>query len=268
MDACTRPSATSGLADFKGRRAPRPSIPATANGTLSRNPDPQRLRERLERAQLMLIFTPELCGERDPLGVLAELLEFVDLVQVRPKAGPDAPGAPARTQAREAHDWCLRVLELIQARPELEVEVLVNDRVDVCAALWEQGLAGVHLGQQDMPCEQARELLGPHPLIGCSTHDAAQVVLTCEMDVDYLGFGPVHATDTKGYARGLGSEAAWVAHTASTLPLFAIGGIDHSNVAELQGVERIAVASALLCAADPARAARELRELLNSRSDG
>ena len=74
----------------------------------------------------------------------------------------------------------------------------------------------------------------------------------------------MHATRTKGYEHGLGSECCWIASEASPLPLFPIGGIDRSNAQELARVGRAAVSSAILAAPDPARAARELRALLES----
>jgi thiamine monophosphate synthase len=62
----------------------------------------------------------------------------------------------------------------------------------------------------------------------------AQVGAALEEPVDYLGFGPIGASATKGYERGYGSEVAWVASQASTLPLFPIGGIGLAEAAELQ----------------------------------
>ena len=205
----------------------------------------------------MLIFTPELCPpESDPLAVLEHILPALDVIQVRIK-DPELGTTPARATC----DWARRVLELC-ARARSETLVLVNDRVDVAAALAAEGVDGVHLGADDAPLELARALLGPEALIGLSTHGAADVAHAVELPVDYLGFGPIHATATKGYARGLGSEAAWVAARACPCPLFPIGGIDATNASELAEVGRAAVGSALLSAVDPARAARELAELL------
>lgn len=223
----------------------------------------EKLRERLGAASLYLLFTPTLCAGRDPLEVLEALLPEVDLVQVRVKA----PGA-ARSEAAECFAWTERVLERCANLGEGAPPVLVNDRVDVARALRERGCAGVHLGQEDAPPRVARELLGPGALIGLSTHDPAQVVRALVEEIDYLGFGPVHATATKGYTRGLGSEAAWIAAQASPLPLFPIGGIDARNAGELEDIGRAAVGSALLAAADPARAARELRALLGGEAQG
>ena len=212
----------------------------------------------------MLIFSPELCSPRDPLEVLESTLDSIDLVQVRPKPAGSREPAAAPCAARDVRDWCLRVLDLLADHPEVDVPVIVDDRVDVAALLWERGCAGVHVGQDDCPVAPARALLGPGPLIGLSTHDLRQVAQSSDLDVDYVGFGPIHATRTKGYERGLGPEACWIASAASLRPVFAIGGIDRANAAELSRVGRIAVGSAVLSADDPARAARELRGLLEA----
>ena len=206
----------------------------------------------------MLVFTPEACAG-DPLAALERALEAVDVVQVRPKALGDPT---ARTAAREALEWTLRVLALRGDRP---VPVLVNDRLDVARALRDEGCDGVHLGQTDAAPRTARELLGPEALIGLSTHDARQLALAAEEPVDYLGFGPVFATATKGYGRGLGPERAWIAAASSGVPVFPIGGVELSNAGDLARAGRAAVSSAVLSADDPAAAARALRELL---SDG
>ena len=158
---------------------------------------------QLARARVMLLFSPELCGGRAPLDVLAAALPYVDVVQVRTK--PAGVLAPSPAPARLCWEWSLRVLDLARAPRTPPFVLLVDDRADVARALREQGVAGVHLGQDDMPCAAAREFLGPAALIGYSTHDMRQVAAALDEPVDYLGFGPVHATRTKGYERGLGS---------------------------------------------------------------
>lgn len=213
----------------------------------------------------MLVFTPDACGDREPMAALEALLPEVDVVQVRPKplgdAGPDA--TTAVTGAREAADLCRAVLARTTAmdRPPL---VLVNDRVDVAVALGPEGLAGVHVGADDLPPAEARELLGSEPLLGFSTHGLDEIVAAGDLPVDYLGFGPIHATATKGYQRGLGPEVAWVAGATAAVPVFPIGGIDATNVDDLATVGRAAVGSALLAAADPVSAARDLRQRLET----
>ncbi|MSR60841.1 MAG: thiamine phosphate synthase [Planctomycetes bacterium] len=219
--------------------------------------DADERRARLERARLMLLFTPALCPtESEPLALLARVLPELDVVQVRIKAH-----ALGTSPARELAEWTRRVLALVreQASPAL---VLVNDRVDVAAALAAEGVDGVHLGADDCPPALARAELGEAALIGLSTHSAADVVRAADEPVDYLGFGPVHPSATKGYTSGLGCEAAWIAARATLRPLFPIGGIELANAAELAPIGRAALSRAILCADDPLAAARELRALL------
>ena len=230
-------------------------------GMKNRSPDPQHIRTRLAQARLMLIFTPELVRRSDPHQVLRAVLPWIDVVQVRPKPLGDNSSLPS--EARATRDLARSVLAVTRAFKEQAPLVIANDRADVAALLWEEGLAGVHLGQEDTAAEGAREFLGAKPLIGLSTHTADQVAAAQTSAVDYLGFGPVFATATKGYAAGLGSAAAWLASGASSLPVFALGGIDATSVQELGQVGRVAVGSAILSATDPPRAARELRELLS-----
>jgi thiamine-phosphate diphosphorylase len=230
--------------------------------------DPDQLRAALSRARVYLIFTPELCGTRDPLEVLREALPWIDMIQVRPKAresGLDPLRSGTSTalvsEARESYEWCRRVLEVVNSTGRT-IPVIVNDRVDVAAALVRDGIAGVHLGQDDFPASLARRQLGPDALIGLSTHSPAQVARAESEPVDYLGFGPFKATTTKGYARGLGAEACWIAQEASARPVFPIGGIDLISVGELERIPRAAIGSAILAAQDPANAARLLSAAL------
>jgi thiamine-phosphate pyrophosphorylase len=130
-------------------------------------------REQLARARVMLLFTPALCGDREPLAVLAAALPFVDAVQVRVKPAGALAATPA--QAREIWEWSRRILDLARTGGTKPFVLLVDDRADVARALAGEGVAGVHLGQDDMPCALAREYLGPEALIGLSTHDMAQV---------------------------------------------------------------------------------------------
>jgi thiamine-phosphate pyrophosphorylase len=218
-------------------------------------------RSRLAAARLMLLFTPELVRRSDPLAVLASVLPHVDVVQVRPKPLADASAVPG--EARATLELARAVLALLPSLGDEAPLVTVNDRVDVAALLLAEGLAGVHLGQEDTPPREARRLLGETALIGLSTHTAEEVAQAQVEPIDYLGFGPVFATPTKGYSRGLGPERAWLASQASSLPLFALGGIHASNLQELAEVGRVAVGSAILSAPDPARAARDLRGMLS-----
>lgn len=218
-------------------------------------------RERLPHARLMGIFTPELLPQGEALERLLAAAPELDLVQVRVKS-PGRRNGPA--PAKALLEWCEQVLEALASLPDA-CPVIVNDRPDVARALAGR-CAGVHLGQNDAPSDLVRRLLGSEPVVGLSTHDALQVVrATEEPAVDYLGFGPIFATATKGYERGLGPECAWSAAAgADHLPLFPIGGIDVCNAPELERVGRAAVGAAVFAADDPRSAARELRQLLEN----
>lgn len=229
------------------------------------------LRSRLTQARLYLIFTPSAVLARDPLEVLDALWPWIDAVQVRVKAS-DSELDPLRphsarlagTNAAQLFDWCERVLELRRSSRAEHVLVIANDRVDVARSLVGRGLDGVHLGQDDTPPRIAREWLGPAPLIGWSTHSTAQIAASFDEPVDYLGFGPVRETATKGYVRGLGVEAAWIAASAAHVPVFPIGGIGLSEAEDLVEVGRVAVSSAILSALDPPAAARAIRAELSA----
>lgn len=217
---------------------------------------------------MCLVFSPHAAAGRDPLAALEAAAPFVDIVQVRPKS-PESASALAtgsalhRTSARELLEWTLKTLDVLRGA-RCEPLVIVNDRVDVARALAERGVDGVHVGQDDAPAHVARAVLGEDALIGLSTHSLAQVVAGQEAPVDYFGFGPIWATATKGYERGLGATAAWVAQHGCDRPVFPIGGVDVERAEELAECGRAAVSSAILAAADPADAARRLRAALES----
>ena len=119
---------------------------------------------------------------------------------------------------------------------------------------------GVHLGQDDLPHAEARELLGSDKLIGRSTHRLEQLMKAQEDGADYVGVGPVYATRTKAERTPAGLEWVRKANAAATVPWFAIGGIDASTIVEVRaaGASRVAVVSAIMAADDPAEASRHL----------
>jgi len=137
--------------------------------------------------------------------------------------------------------------------------LIVNDRIDIALAA---NADGVHLGQNDLPIEEARRI--SHGLwIGISTHDVAQVRAACAAGADYLGFGPVFATTTKERpdpVQGIAGLRAAVA-AAEGRPVVAIGGIAAGDVADVYraGAHAICAISAVNGACDPRDAARQFR---------
>lgn len=138
------------------------------------------------------------------------------------------------------------------------VPLIVNDRIDVALAY---GAEGVHIGQSDMPYQQARSLMGPDKIIGLSVESLEDVKLANSLDPDYIAVSPVFSTPTKtDTAPAFGLEGLRQAVRLSVHPCVAIGGINGSNAAEVIscGADGIAVVSALMAADDPQRAASDL----------
>ena len=121
---------------------------------------------------------------------------------------------------------------------------------------------GVHVGQDDVSAEQARELLGPDAIVGLSTHSTEQLAASAERPVDYVSVGPVWETPTKAGRPGVGLELITHAAMQAPHPFFAIGGIDPTNAEQAvrAGAERLCAVRAIRDAADPAAAATALRQ--------
>jgi len=133
----------------------------------------------------------------------------------------------------------------------------VNDHADIAAAV---DADGVHLGQDDLPIENARELLGKKKLIGISTHSREQAVVAETAGADYVGFGPIFATTTKDAGRVQGCAGITRIRQAVSIPVIAIGGITRENVRDVikAGADGVAVISAILSAPDIGRAAEAM----------
>ncbi len=135
---------------------------------------------------------------------------------------------------------------------------IVNDRVDIALA---SQADGVHLGQEDLPLEVARRLLGREKIIGISTHDLSQAEEAEQGGADYIGFGPIFGTATKntGYPpRGLGMLQE--IRKAVKIPIVAIGGITENNVTQVweAGADAAAMISALMGTEDVAEKVRRI----------
>lgn len=143
---------------------------------------------------------------------------------------------------------------------ELNVPLIINDRIDIALAA---GADGVHLGQSDMPYEDARRLLGDDAIIGISVTNVEQALKAEKWDVDYLGIGPIFFTTTKEDLKTpIGFEGFKAIRKVSRHPLIAIGGIKKETAQEamLCGAQGIAVVSAIVSADSPQLAAQELLE--------
>ena len=178
----------------------------------------------------------------------------VHMIQLRDKT-LSAPLLVARARA---------ALEIARQRALEQGErplVVVNDRADVAAAV---GADGVHTGADDLPMPLVRRVIGPHALSGRTAHSLAEAEAAVLAGADYLGVGPCFPTTTKSFPSFAAPEFLRGVADTIGLPAFAIGGITLERLPELHslGIRRVAVASAITQAADPAAAARGFLERL------
>jgi thiamine-phosphate pyrophosphorylase len=207
-------------------------------------------RARLAAARLYLV-----CGASPDGSGLPDLLRGaiaggVDVVQLREKHLPDDELVSVATATRALCEQ-LGALSIVNDRPWVAVEA---------------GADGVHVGQDDMPVAEVRELVGPDMLIGLSTHAPAEIEATDVALVDYIGVGPIHETPTKPGRPAVGLELIRYAAAHAPVPFFAIGGLHAGNLAKTldAGATRVCVLRAIADAEDPERAARALRDLLDA----
>ena len=225
-------------------------------------------RERLDTALLYLCTDAR--RERGDLTEFADaaLSGGVDIIQLRDKGSPgEQQFGPL--EARQELD----ALEVLADAARRHGALLaVNDRADIARAAAADVL---HLGQDDLPLHIARDIVGPDPVIGRSTHDSAQVRAAAAEDVDYFCVGPCWPTPTKPgrpapgldlvrFTAELASGAARSATSGWDKPWFAIGGIDDERLPELlaAGARRVVVVRAITAADDPEAAAGRLKARL------
>ena len=141
--------------------------------------------------------------------------------------------------------------------------LVVNDHVDI-ALLSEAD--GVHLGPDDLSVESARRVVGDRMFIGASAASPEAAAAAAAASADYLGSGPAFATPIKTEKRVIGPAGVAAVVAAARVPVFAIGGIDETNLAQLTalGVRRACVIRAVADSADPEAATRRLRAMLDA----
>jgi thiamine-phosphate pyrophosphorylase len=180
------------------------------------------------------ITDKKLARRESHLSILKELVRGgAQIVQIRDKSTP----------MRELLRDLFRCVEFASKNC---VTLIVNDRCDIALSC---GAMGVHLGQDDLPPDAARAILGRKKYIGLSAHSLAQVHNARNMPVQYIGFGPVYPTSTKeDAAPAVGLPQLAEACRISSVPVVAIGGIALKQVREVlqTGARSAAVISALM----------------------
>ncbi|MGH2710354.1 MAG: thiamine phosphate synthase [Actinomycetota bacterium] len=209
---------------------------------------PGARRERLARSRLYVV-TDAREEEGDLAEFLAEILDAgVDIIQLREK----------NAEVADLLKWGEVFREAAARNGAL---FILNDRPDVALAL---DADGVHLGQEDLPLDQARAIMGADAILGLSTHSPEQWDGAAP-EADYLCAGPVWETPTKPGrpAAGIG-YIRYAATSGEKRPWFAIGGIDQENVARVieAGASRIVVVRAVTETSDPRTGAEALSRYL------
>jgi len=151
---------------------------------------------------------------------------------------------------------------------EADIPLIVNDRLDVALAV---DADGVHVGQDDMPADMARQLIGPHKILGVSASTVEEALQAEKDGADYVSASPVFTTPTKpDTPPPTGLEGLRAIVEAVNLPVIAIGGINEKNAAEVMeaGAQGVAVISAVVGAPDIAAAARHLRQTVEAARKG
>jgi thiamine-phosphate pyrophosphorylase len=158
-------------------------------------------------------------------------------------------------------------LDIIPTCRDNDVILVIDDNVELVNEL---RVHGVHLGKDDMPAKEARELLGPHAIIGVTANTAADIIATRGIDVDYVGLGPFRFTTTKkklsptlgidGYKNIISEVRA----AGIELPVVAIGGITIDDINDIMatGVNGIAMAGSIINAPDPIKYTNDVLKIL------
>jgi thiamine-phosphate pyrophosphorylase len=191
----------------------------------------------IRRCGLYIVTDSSLCPLPEEAMVAAALKGGAEVIQYREK---EASTLDMVATAR-------RLRTLTTAHGAI---LIVNDRIDVALAA---GADGVHLGQDDMPYEPTRRILGEKTIIGITAHTVQEALEAQQMGADYVGLSPIFPTDTKADA-GPAAGLAFVEEAANTIriPTVAIGGINETNMIQVlaAGADCVAMISAVVASED------------------
>ena len=170
----------------------------------------------------------------------------VSVVQLREKS----------CSSREFYELALRVKQITEPH---KIPLIINDRIDIALAA---NADGVHLGQSDIPCREARKILGADKIIGVSAALPEEAAKAQADGADYLGVGAVFSTSTKTNTRPVTAEIIRQIRASVTIPFVVIGGINSENIRSLYGlgINGAAVVSAVVSQSDITAAARIMRK--------
>jgi len=162
--------------------------------------------------------------------------------------------------SREFYETAVRARKITA---DYGVPLIINDRADIASAV---NADGVHIGQDDLPLDAARRIMGKDAIIGVSANNLTEALTAAAMGADYLGVGAIFATGTKKDADSTTMDELRRIRAEIKIPIVAIGGINKNNVPLFAGtgIDGIAVVSAIVAQKDASGAARELKALFHS----
>ena len=206
--------------------------------------------ERLAKVRLYVLVDGRGSPEEFERFVRSLIDAGVQAIQLRDKQLDD----------RELLDRARLLRSLTSEMPTL---CIINARPDLAALA---GADGVHVGQEEVSVKDARQIVGPEALVGVSTHSIEQARQAVLDGANYIGVGPTFPSGTKTFAHFPGLDLLKAVAVEIRLPAFAIGGIAKENLGEVMatGFTRVAVSGAVVAAADPSDAARQLLAALSS----
>ena len=154
-----------------------------------------------------------------------------------------------RAKTASSAEMYAEALQLKALCDSFNMPLIINDRLDIAMAV---GAAGVHLGQDDLPCAAARKILGEDYIIGVSAHNPAEAKAALQSGADYLGCGAVFGTATKADVKKLGTDGLAAICKAKGLPVVGIGGVTADNYREVRaaGADGAAIVSGILAQPD------------------
>ena len=184
--------------------------------------------------------------------------EFLNIIEEAIKGGTTVVQLREKTAStKEFYDLALRVKEITS---RYGVPLLINDRIDIALAIDSEG---VHIGQDDMPADIAREIIGEDKILGVSASTVEEAKKAENDSADYIGSGAVFPTATKDDADSVSKEELKKIIDSIDIPVVAIGGITVENASSLKdsGIAGFSVVSAIMSAEDPKEASKKLKEI-------
>jgi len=204
----------------------------------------------LKESRLYVIVDKKVSGRRPIFNIVSKIKDFgADIIQLRDKE------SKKESILKEAY----RLRKLLTNTRTL---FIINDCIDIAKLVDSDG---IHLGQNDLPLETARQLLGKDKIIGISCHNLNQAIEAQRNGADYISIGPVFSTPTKPEYKAVGLDLIRKVKKAVHIPFFIIGGINENNINDILslGIKRAAICRAICRAKDMPFAIKKFSKILN-----